>query len=93
MPSSTTFRTRSGRLIPAIIVAMLLASCASQAPQTPTESVQDAGTGSADYYLKQAQQSSDDNKANWQLLAIRACCAKAACRKPPANWQICRSRA
>ena len=72
MPSSTTFRTRSGRLIPAIIVAMLLASCASQAPQTPTESVQDAGTGSADYYLKQAQQSSDDNKANWQLLAIRA---------------------
>ena len=72
MPSSTTFRTRSGRLIPAIIVAMLLASCSSQAPQTPTESVQDAGTGSADYYLKQAQQSSDDNKANWQLLAIRA---------------------
>ena len=72
MPSSTTFRTRTGRLIPAIIVAMLLASCSSQAPQTPTQSVQDAGTGSADYYLKQAQQSSDDNKANWQLLAIHA---------------------
>lgn len=72
MPSSTTFRTRTGRLIPAIIVAMLLASCSSQAPQTPKESVQDAGTGSADYYLKQAQQSSDDNKANWQLLAIHA---------------------
>lgn len=72
MPSSTTFRTRTGRLIPAIIVAMLLASCSSQAPQSPKESVQDAGTGSADYYLKQAQQSSDDNKANWQLLAIHA---------------------
>ena len=72
MPSSTTFRTHTGRLIPAIIVAMLLASCSSQAPQSPKESVQDAGTGSADYYLKQAQQSSDDNKANWQLLAIHA---------------------
>ncbi|MDR3430589.1 MAG: penicillin-binding protein activator [Rouxiella aceris] len=73
MPSSTTFRTRTGRLIPAIIVAMLLASCSGQAPQAPTENVQGAAAkGSADYYLKQAQQSSDDNKADWQLLAIRA---------------------
>ena len=72
MPSSMTFRTRSGRLLPAIIVAMLLASCTGQAPQAPTESVQGAATGSSDYYLQQAQQSSDDNKADWQLLAVRA---------------------
>lgn len=72
MPSSMTFRTRSGRLLPAIIVAMLLASCSGQAPQAPTESVQGAAAGSSDYYLQQAQQSGDDNKADWQLLAVRA---------------------
>ncbi|WP_208951014.1 penicillin-binding protein activator [Rahnella sp. ChDrAdgB13] len=72
MPSSMTFRTRSGRLLPAIIVAMLLASCSGQAPQAPTESVQGAASGSSDYYLQQAQQSGDDNKADWQLLAVRA---------------------
>jgi len=67
-----TFRTRSGRLLPAIIVAMLLASCTGQSPQAPTESVQGAASGSSDYYLQQAQQSGDDNKADWQLLAVRA---------------------
>jgi len=72
MPSSMTFRTRSGRLLPAIIVAMLLASCSGQAPQAPTESVQGAASGSSDYFLQQAQQSGDDNKADWQLLAVRA---------------------
>lgn len=72
MPSSTTFRTRTGRLIPAVIVAMLLASCSSQAPQTPPPSVQGQTTGSSDYYLQQAQQSGDDTKADWQLLAARA---------------------
>lgn len=72
MPSSTTFRTRTGRLIPAVIVAMLLASCSSQAPQTPTETLQAKATGSSDYYLQQAQQSGDDTKADWQLLAVRA---------------------
>jgi outer membrane PBP1 activator LpoA protein len=72
MPSSTTFRTRTGRLIPAVIVAMLLASCSSQAPQTPTETLQAKATGSSDYYLQQAQQNGDDTKADWQLLAVRA---------------------
>lgn len=72
MPSSMTFRTRSGRLLPAIIVAILLASCTGKAPQAPTESVQGAASGSSDYYLQQAQQSGDDNKADWQLLAVRA---------------------
>src|SRR5471030_280166 len=72
MPSSTTFRTRTGRLIPAVIVAMLLASCSSLAPQAPTETVQAKATGTSDYYLQQAQQSGDDTKADWQLLAVRA---------------------
>jgi len=51
---------------------MLLASCTGQSPQAPTESVQGAASGSSDYYLQQAQQSGDDNKADWQLLAVRA---------------------
>lgn len=72
LSSTMTFRTRKGRIIPAIIVAMLLASCSSQTQQTPTEISQDQATASSDYYLQQAQQSEDDNKAGWQLLAIRA---------------------
>jgi outer membrane PBP1 activator LpoA protein len=72
MPFSTTFRTRAGRLIPAVIAAILLASCSSKAPQAPKGNIPSEATNSSDYYLQQAQQSSDDSKAQWQLLAIRA---------------------
>ncbi|MFV8797387.1 penicillin-binding protein activator, partial [Yersinia sp. LJYL362] len=34
--------------------------------------IQDEASANSDYYLQQLQQSSDDNKADWQLLAIRA---------------------
>jgi outer membrane PBP1 activator LpoA protein len=55
-----------------IAAALFLAGCPSQAPQTPPANIQDEASASSDYYLKQLQQSSDDNKADWQLLAIRA---------------------
>ncbi|TQI82387.1 hypothetical protein FHU10_2636 [Serratia fonticola] len=72
MLSSTFVRPKVGRLVPAILVALLLAGCPSQAPQTPPSNIQDEASANADYYLQQLQQSSDNNKADWQLLAIRA---------------------
>ena len=62
MPFSTTFGTRAGRLIPAVIAAILLASCSSKAPQAPKGNIPSEATNSSDYYLQQAQQSSDDSK-------------------------------
>ncbi|ARD40301.1 penicillin-binding protein activator [Edwardsiella ictaluri] len=72
MLSSITVRTKSGRLIPLVLAATLLAACSGRISTTPPAPVQSEATASADYYLQQMQQSSDDSKADWQLLAIRA---------------------
>ncbi|KEY59919.1 penicillin-binding protein activator [Serratia sp. DD3] len=72
MLSSTFVRSKVGRVIPAMLVALLLAGCPSRAPQTPPANIQGEARASAYYYLQQLQQSTDDNKADWQLLAIRA---------------------
>jgi len=50
----------------------LLGGCASPVPPSPPVNIQDEANANADYYQLQLQQSSDDNKADWQLLAIRA---------------------
>ncbi|MFC0228190.1 penicillin-binding protein activator [Serratia aquatilis] len=72
MLSSTFVRTKAVRLVPVILAALLLAGCPSHAPQTTPSNIQDEASANSDYYLQQLQQSSDDNKADWQLLAIRA---------------------
>ncbi|MGG7668822.1 penicillin-binding protein activator [Yersinia sp. J1] len=73
MLSSTSVRTKAGIFIPAVLAALVLAGCSGLAPQTPPPSnIQDEASANSDYYLQQLQQSSDDNKADWQLLAIRA---------------------
>lgn len=72
MLSSLIVRTKSGRIIPVVLAAMLMAACSGQAPQTPAANIQAEATASSEYYLQQMQQSSDDNKADWQLLAIRS---------------------
>ncbi|CNC57949.1 penicillin-binding protein activator [Yersinia pseudotuberculosis] len=72
MLSSTFVRSKAG-LVPVILAALILAACTGDAPQTPPPvNIQDEASANSDYYLQQLQQSSDDNKADWQLLAIRA---------------------
>jgi uncharacterized protein len=72
MLSSTFVRSKAG-LVPVILTALILAACTGKAPQTPPpENIQGEASANSDYYLQQLQQSSDDNKADWQLLAIRA---------------------
>ncbi|MCL2898067.1 penicillin-binding protein activator [Brenneria tiliae] len=65
-------RTQAGRIIPVLLAALFLAGCPGQAPQSPPPEVQGRADASSDYYLQQMQQSGDNNKADWQLLAIRA---------------------
>ncbi|AOF13665.1 lppc putative lipoprotein [Yersinia enterocolitica] len=72
MLSSTFVRSKAG-LVPVVLAALILAACSGRAPQTPLPTnIQDEASANSDYYLQQLQQSSDDNKADWQLLAIRA---------------------
>ncbi|HDL8597846.1 TPA: penicillin-binding protein activator [Yersinia enterocolitica] len=72
MLSSTFVRSKAG-LVPVVLAALILAACSGRAPQTPPpKNIQDEASANSDYYLQQLQQSSDDNKADWQLLAIRA---------------------
>ncbi len=75
MLSSTFVATKAGhskpvRLTAVIAALFLLVGCASPVPQMPSVNIQDKAN--ADYYLLQLQQSSDDNKDDLQLLAIRA---------------------
>lgn len=72
--------------MPVIVATLLLAGCPGQAPQTPPANIQDEASASSDYYLQQMQQSSDDNKADWQLLAIRALLREG--KLPQANQQL-----
>ncbi|RLM27579.1 penicillin-binding protein [Brenneria alni] len=65
-------RSQAGRIIPVLLAALFLAGCPSRAPQSPPPEVQGRADAASAYYLQQMQQSGDNNKADWQLLAIRA---------------------
>ncbi|MCT2387607.1 penicillin-binding protein activator [Erwinia pyrifoliae] len=71
LPSNVVHR-KAVRNVPLLLAVLIFAGCTGQAPQTPPVNVQGAANGTSDYYLQQVQQSSDDNKVDWQLLAIRA---------------------
>ncbi|WP_337025547.1 penicillin-binding protein activator [Pantoea anthophila] len=72
MLPSKVVRHKAGRFLPVILAGLILAACSGQGPQTSTVNIQGPATASSAYYLQQAQQSSDDSKTDWQLLAIRA---------------------
>jgi len=86
MLPSKVVRSKAGRSLPLLLAALIFAGCTGQAPQTPPANVQAAATGTSDYYLQQMQQSSDDNKVGWQLLAIRALLNEG--KLPQANQQL-----
>ncbi|WP_413726503.1 penicillin-binding protein activator [Sodalis sp. RH16] len=72
MLSSYVMSFKTGRFIPAVLVALILAACSGQAPQTPSGTAQIKTGANADYYLQQMQQAGNDSKTDYQLLAIRA---------------------
>lgn len=86
MLPSKVVRKKAGRFVPVLLAGLILAACTGQGPQAPAVDVQGPATGTSDYYLQQAQQSPDDNKADWQLLAIRALLNEG--KYPQANQQM-----
>lgn len=86
MLPSKVVRKKAGRFVPVLLAGLILAACTGQGPQAPAVNVQGPATGTSDYYLQQAQQSPDDNKADWQLLAIRALLNEG--KYPQANQQM-----
>lgn len=86
MLPSKVVRHKAGRFVPVLLAALILAACSGQGPQTPTVNVQGPATGGSAYYLQQVQQSSDDSKTDWQLLAIRALLKEG--KYPQANQQL-----
>lgn len=87
MLPSKVVRHKAGRFVPVLLAGLILAACSGQGPQqTSNVNIQGPATGRSDYYLQQVQQSSDDSKTDWQLLAIRALLKEG--KYPQANDQI-----
>jgi len=72
MRLSTLKLSKVGRSLPVLLAALIFAGCTSQTSETHQELPPVNGTASSAWYLQQMQQSSDDSKTQWQLLAIRA---------------------
>jgi len=72
MVQSTFFRLKAGRCLPVVLAALLFAGCGTQAPDQSSAHMQGTAQADSGFYLSQMQQSTDDTKTNWQLLAIRA---------------------
>ena len=73
MVPSTSFRSKAARGLPLVLAAFLFAGCGTHKSTDRTAPYLE-GSAQADsgYYLQQMQQSADDSKTTWQLLAIRA---------------------
>lgn len=72
MVLSTLLRSKAARGLPVILAALIFAGCGTQTPDQSTAHLEGTAQADSGYYLQQMQQSSDDSKTNWQLLAIRA---------------------
>ncbi|WP_241610473.1 penicillin-binding protein activator [Rosenbergiella epipactidis] len=73
MLSSFVNRRNAGRFVPVVLAGFILAACGvNQENQTPSATLQPTANQGSAYYLQQMQQSQDDSRSHWQLLAIRA---------------------
>ncbi|MDR2217209.1 MAG: penicillin-binding protein activator, partial [Yokenella regensburgei] len=72
MVPSTLLRSKAARCLPLVVAALFFAGCGTKAPDQSAAHLQGTAQADSGYYLQQMQQSADDSKTNWQLLAIRA---------------------
>ena len=72
MVPSTFSRLKAARCLPVVLAAMIFAGCGTHTPDQSTAYMQGTAQADSAFYLQQMQQSSDDTRINWQLLAIRA---------------------
>ncbi|MCS2156263.1 penicillin-binding protein activator [Scandinavium sp. H11S7] len=73
MVPSTFLHSKAARCLPVVLAALLFAGCGTQhSADQSTAHLEGSAQADSGYYLQQMQQSSDDSKTTWQLLAIRA---------------------
>ncbi|WP_086870142.1 penicillin-binding protein activator [Kosakonia pseudosacchari] len=72
MLPSRFLRSKATRCLPVVLAALLFAGCGTQSTDQSASHMQGEAQADSGYYLHQMQQSTDDSKTNWQLLAIRA---------------------
>lgn len=72
MVPSTFLHSKPVRCLPVLLAALIFAGCGTHTPDQSTAYLQGTAQADSSYYLQQMQQSANDSKTNWQLLAIRA---------------------
>lgn len=72
MLPSTFLRSKAMRCLPVVLAALLFAGCGTHSADQSAAHLEGNAQADSGFYLHQMQQSSDDSKTNWQLLAIRA---------------------
>ncbi|WP_333853359.1 penicillin-binding protein activator [Leclercia sp.] len=68
----TFLQNKVTRSLPLVLAALIFAGCGTQAPDQSAAHMEGAAQADSGFYLHQMEQSSDDTRINWQLLAIRA---------------------
>ena len=82
MVPSTFLRSKPVRCLPVLLAALIFAGCGTHTPDQSTAYLQGTAQADSRYYLQQMQQSTNDSKTNWQLLAIRALLQEAKSSRP-----------
>ncbi|MFE1284633.1 penicillin-binding protein activator [Klebsiella aerogenes] len=72
MVPSTFLRSKPSRCLPVLLATLLFAGCGTHTQDQSTAFMQGTSQANSSFYLQQMQQSTNDSKTNWQLLAIRA---------------------
>ena len=72
MVPSNFSRSKAGRCVPVLLAALVFAGCGTRTTDESTAHPQGQAQANSAYYLQQMQQSTNDTKTSWQLLAIRA---------------------
>ncbi|MCU6677731.1 penicillin-binding protein activator [Leclercia tamurae] len=68
----TFLHNKVTRSLPLVLAALIFAGCGTQVPDQSAAHLEGAAQADSGFYLHQMEQSSDDTRINWQLLAIRA---------------------
>ncbi|MGX6598966.1 penicillin-binding protein activator [Klebsiella quasivariicola] len=72
MVPSTFLRSKPARCLPVLLATLLFAGSGTHTQDQSTAFMQGTSQANSSFYLQQMQQSTNDSKTNWQLLAIRA---------------------
>ncbi|WP_371338915.1 penicillin-binding protein activator [Klebsiella quasipneumoniae] len=72
MVPSTFLSSKPARCLPVLLATLLFAGCGTHTQDQSTAFMQGTSQANSSFYLQQMQQSTNDSKTNWQLLAIRA---------------------